>query len=430
MNVDEARRFLDRHVNLEATAGKIEGLSLDTMTELMGLLGDPHRTYPVVQVTGTNGKGSVAAMVSGLLASQGLHTGTYASPHVSSLSERLRTNGVDIADEAFAQAVESVAGVAGLLERVPSWFELLTATAFVWFADIAVDVAVVEVGLLGRYDATNVADAIVAVVTNVGRDHTDGAPGWELEVAREKAGIIKPGSTLVLGESRLHLRDVFADAGADRMIERGIDLHLDRNELAVGGRLVGVTTPYGSLDELFVPLHGAHQGDNALLAIAAAEAFFDAALEHDIAAEGLGSVRLPGRAEIVARQPLVVLDGAHNPEAVRALAEFCESDFAGVGERILVVGMLNGRDPEAILAALRANEADRVIVCEPDWPRAMGAEIVAAAARRLGVEVEVEVSVAEAVERALHVAHDDDLVVVTGSFYVVGEARSAFDVGT
>ena len=428
MDLAEALAFLDRHVNLEARAGRVDGLSLDRMQRLVGLLGDPHRAYPVIHVTGTNGKGSVGAMISALLAAQGLHAGTYSSPHVSALNERLRTNGEAITDDDLAEAVGVVAAVVALLDEEPSWFELLSAAAFTWFADIAVDAAVVEVGLLGRYDATNVVDAAVAVVTNVGRDHTDGSAGWEEAIASEKAGIVTPGSTLVLGETRLHLRDLFVAEGPARVVERGIDLHLDRNDIAVGGRVVDLRTPHHHYADVFIPLHGAHQGHNALLAVAATEAFFDAALPDDVVAEGLAAVHLPGRAEVVARTPLVVLDGAHNPDAARTLVGTLDDDFAAVERRILVVGMLTGRDVSEVLAAFDVGSAALVVVCAPDWPRALPPDEVAAAARALGAHVEIEPVVADAVDRALEVAHDSDLVVVTGSFYVVGEARDHLGV--
>jgi dihydrofolate synthase/folylpolyglutamate synthase len=206
VNLREALDYLDRHVNLEARAGRIDGLSTDPMAGLLAVLGDPHRAYPVIHVTGTNGKGSTGRMISALLAASGLTVGTYLSPHLERLNERICRQLEPIPDDELAEVLTLLAGVEPLLEHRPSWFELVTSAAFVWFAETAVDVAVVEVGLLGRFDATNVVDGAVAVLTNIGKDHTDGAPGWQRAVAWEKAGIVKPGSHAVLGSALGDLR--------------------------------------------------------------------------------------------------------------------------------------------------------------------------------------------------------------------------------
>src|SRR3954470_10240656 len=206
MNLPDALDFLDRHQNLELSPGKIEGLSLDHMQRLVEVLGDPHRAFPVIHITGTNGKGSVARMVTSLLVESGLSVGTYTSPHLEALNERISWNGEPIDDASLAAAIADVATLEPLSGVTPSWFEIVTAAALAWFAAVAVDVAVVEVGLLGRFDATNVVDADVAVITNVGFDHTDGVGDWRAAIAHEKAGIVKPGSFLVLGETDESLR--------------------------------------------------------------------------------------------------------------------------------------------------------------------------------------------------------------------------------
>jgi dihydrofolate synthase/folylpolyglutamate synthase len=190
-----ALAYLDKHVNLEATAGHVHGLSLEKMRDLVRVLGDPQTAYPAIHITGTNGKGSVARMVTALLREHGLSVGTYTSPDLERVNERLAWNLEPIADEAFAAVIAELAAVEPLLEAYPSRFELLTAAAFAWFAEVAVDVAVVEVGMLGRFDATNVVDGAVAVVTNIGKDHSDGQGDWQAAIAVEKAGIVKPDST-------------------------------------------------------------------------------------------------------------------------------------------------------------------------------------------------------------------------------------------
>jgi len=419
--------YLDAHVNLEATAGRVHGLSLERMRRLATVLGDPQHAYPVVHLTGTNGKGSTAEMVSALLAGSGLTVGTYSSPHLQRINERVARNGEAVDDDTLATLLGDVAAVEGVAGVVPSYFEILTAAAFRYFADVAVDVAVVEVGLLGRYDATNVADAAVAVVTNVGRDHSDFHGDWRAAVAREKAGIVKANSTLVLGETAPDVAPIFRTAGAAQVWERLADFACETNAVAIGGRLVDVRTPGADLEDVFLALHGAHQGENAAVALAAAEAFFGRPVDSDVARAALAEVSLPGRFEVVRRSPLVVLDGAHNPDGAAAAASTFENDFVVAGRRILVVGMLGPRPVADVLAALGAARADVVIACAPVSPRAVPAHEVAAAATVGDGEapvVEVVADVGRAVDRALALADVNDAVLVTGSLYVVGAART------
>lgn len=424
MDLPAALAYLDDHVNLEATAGRVHGLSLERMRRLASVLGDPQHAYPVIHLTGTNGKGSTARLVAAVLAGHGLGVGTYTSPHLQRIHERLTRNGEPVDDDTLAALVADVAAVEGVAGVVPSYFEILTAAAFRFFADVAVDVAVVEVGLLGRWDATNVADGAVAVVTNVGEDHTDLAGDWRAAVAREKAGIVKPGSTLVLGETDPDLAPIFRAAGAARVWARPADFDCGSNEVAVGGRLLDVRTPRSTLSDVFVALHGAHQGVNATVALAAVEAFFDRPLDGQVVNAALAEVSVPGRFEVVGRSPLVVLDGAHNPPGAAAAAATLDEDVVVAGRRILVVGMLGPRPVAAVLDSLDAGRAEVLIACEPASPRAVPAAEVARAAAALGTVTEVVADVAHAVDRALALADEADVVLVTGSLYVVGAART------
>ncbi|MCU1351269.1 MAG: folC [Acidimicrobiales bacterium] len=424
MNINAALRYLDQHTNLEATAGRAEGLSLDRMRELVRVLGDPQTAYPVIHITGTNGKGSVARMVTELLKASGLTVGTYTSPHLEAINDRIAWDGEPIDDQSLADAIGAIAELEPVAGITPSYFEILTAAAFSWFAEVAVDVAVVEVGMLGRYDATNVADADVAVLTNIGHDHTDGKGSWRAAIADEKVGIVKPGCTFVVGETDPALRSIFTATEAADTWMRGIQFDCEQSMLAIGGRLVELRTPSGITDDVFVPLHGEHQADNAAIALAAAEAFFDRRLDDDVVREAFAAVRVPGRFEIVSREPTVVLDAAHNIDGARACHRTLDDEFTLNGSLILVVGMLSGRDPVEILAALGARDAGFLVACTPDSPRAIPAAQVAAAADDLGVVAESVGSVEDAVQRALALASPDDLVLITGSLYVVGPARA------
>lgn len=435
MDLPAALAWLHEHVNYEAAgggpprAGSVGGLTLDHMRRLVEVLDEPQRQYPVVHVTGTNGKGSTARMTAALLAETGLSVGVYSSPHLERINERISRNLEPIGDDDLAAVLSDLHGLAAVAGVDPTFFELLTAAAFRWFAEVAVDVAVVEVGMLGRYDATNVADGQVAVVTNIGPDHTDFREGWRRLVAEEKAGIVKPGSVLVLGETDPELREVFVAEGPSAVWDRGEEFGCEENTLAVGGRLLDLRTPNGTVEGVFLPAHGAHQGDNAACALAAAEALFGRPLGVDVVRDAFAGVTLPGRFEIVGREPLVVLDGAHNAAGAASAAQTLSDDFDVEGERILVVGLLAPRDPTSVLEALDAAGAHLVIACTPDSPRAIPASEVATAAARLGVAAEVVPEVGRAVDRALGRASEGDAVLITGSLYVVGAARTHLNVG-
>jgi dihydrofolate synthase/folylpolyglutamate synthase len=419
----EALAYLDAHLNREAVAGRIEGLALDTITAQLAVMGDPHRAYPVVHVTGTNGKGSTAQLVSAVLEAHGLAVGLYTSPHLEGVNERIARNREPVDDTEFAAAIDAVARLEPVAGVTLSYFEILTAAAFGWFAEVAVDAAVVEVGLLGQFDATNVVHSEVAVVTNVGRDHTDGVGPWRRAVATEKAGIIKPGSHAVIGPVGDDVLDVFLARPARARSVFGPDIEVVENLPAVGGRLVDVRTPLGRYDEVFVPALGAHQGDNAALALAAAEAFFARPLDPDLVREAVAGVVVPGRVEVIGTDPTVVLDAAHNPEGAAALRRALGD--LGAGGRVWVIGLLGGRDIDTMLDELGVVAADLLVACRPDSPRAVDPVEIARAARSRGVEAEVVAEVAEAVSVARGLAGPDDLVVVTGSTYVVGAARAA-----
>lgn len=424
MDLGDALAYLDRHLNREAVAGRIDGLHLDHMHRLMEVLGEPQRSYPVIHVTGTNGKGSVARMITALLVESGLSVGTYTSPHLERLNERIAWNGEPISDEELAQLITELATIEPLLGITPSWFELMTAAALSWFANVAVDVAVVEVGLLGRFDATNIVDADVAVITNVGFDHTDGVGDWRAAVAGEKAGIVKAGSFLVLGETDEDLRSVFLASGPRQTWERDVDFEAVQSLAAVGGRLVDVQTPLSRHDEVFVPVHGAHQADNAAVAVAAVEAFFGRALDEDVVTQAFAGLTLPCRLEVMGHGPLVIVDGAHNPPGAEVVATTLAEDFDVAGLRTLVVGMLRGRDLTAVLEALDLESFDLVVATSPAWARAVPAAEVGEAAAALGATVDVIDEVGDAVDHALASTGEEGLVLVCGSLYVAGEARA------
>jgi dihydrofolate synthase/folylpolyglutamate synthase len=430
MDYPEALRWLDDRINLERTVSptRLAPPTLAPMRELVGLLGDPQTAFPVLHLTGTNGKTSTARILTRLLEVAGLTVGTYTSPHLESITERIGRNGVPISEEDFADAVAGVAGVAALMSQAPSYFDVLTAAAYRWFADVAVHAAVVEVGLLGRWDSTNVADGQVAVLTNVGADHLDYAGSIE-NIAREKVGIVKPGSIFVLGETSEELAPLFEGTEAEAVWRRDEDFAVVENSMAVGGRLLTLRTPTSMYEDLFLRLHGAYQGENASIALAACEAFLGGPLDGELILEAFDSVRSPGRLEVMSRQPLCLLDGAHNDAGAYVLSAAIDEEFGEVKHWTLVLGVLTPHDPFAFLEALDLPDVVRVVTCQSNSPRAVPASEVAAAAERAGLYAEVGGSVADAVSRALAGSTAEDAVLVTGSLHVVGEARTALRRG-
>jgi dihydrofolate synthase/folylpolyglutamate synthase len=428
-DLDQAIAWLDGHVNFESVMPSRRSLpTLDRMRELVRLLGDPQEAFPAIHLTGTNGKGSTAAMATALLGAQGLTVGTYTSPNLSRVNERLSRNGEPIDDEAFLEVLQTLARVEPMMEDPPTRFELLTAAALLWFGDEAVDVAVIEVGLGGHWDSTNVVDGDVAVITNVSFDHTEVLGPTLEDIASDKAGIFKAGSRVVIGETDptlvALLRDRAIGAGAIEVWVRGEAFGCTANRVAVGGRLIDLRTPGAAYGEVLLPLHGAHQGDNAACALAAVEAFFGAPLHEQVVEDAFAQVRVPGRLEVVHRHPLVVVDGAHNVAGMLTLARSLVEEFNADGEAVAVVGLLSGRDPSAMLDSLLTAGIRSVVTCAPNSPRAMSAEVVAEAAAGLGMEVTVGSSPSEAVREAVERAGPEGRVVVCGSLYVVAEARS------
>jgi len=428
-DLDAALAWLDGHIDFEANMPRRRALpTLDRMRALTSLLGEPQDSIPSVHITGTNGKGSTSAMVSALLMAKGLSVGTYTSPNLHRVAERLARNGEAIDDETLTGVLQELALLESLLAERPTRFELLTAAALSWFSTEAVDSMVVEVGLGGTWDCTNVVHGDVAVLTNVSYDHTD-VLGPTLEgIAADKAGIIEPGSRVVLGKLAPALAEIVIgraeQVGAASVWLAEREFGVEANRVAVGGRLVDLWTPGGRYVDVLVPLHGAHQGRNAAVALAAAEAFFDEPLSPEVVEEAMASVRVPGRLEVLGRHPLLLVDGAHNAAGMAALGDALLEEFAVEGSAVAVVGMLSGRDPSAMLAPLADAGVRVVVACRPESPRAMPASEVADAARALGLAVHTEPDVRDALRLARSLVEADGLVVVAGSLYVVGAARA------
>jgi dihydrofolate synthase/folylpolyglutamate synthase len=413
--------------------------SLGRIRALTELLGDPQNTYPVIHLTGTNGKGSTASMIESLLRATGLRTGRFTSPHLMTVNERIAIDGHPISDQRFDDLWREIAPYvevvdARLIDGVAcTFFEIITAMAYAAFADAPVDVAVVEVGLGGTWDATNIADADVAVVTPIDLDHTHLLGDTVADIAVEKAGIIKPGAHAILAgqppEAAAVLLQRCADVGALPHRE-GIDFGLIDRSVAVGGQLIRVNGAEGPVGDIFLPLHGAHQAANAAQALAAVEAFLGLkAVNSDVVREGYAQVRVPGRLERVRRSPAVVLDAAHNPHGARAAAEGVSEAF-GFSPLIGVVAMMADKDAEGVLRILDEVLSEVVITQVASTSRGLPApELGEIAEGIFGTDrVRVVPRLDDAIETAVGLAEISGVgspgVLVTGSVVAVGEART------
>ena len=415
--------------------------SLDRILAFTELLGDPQAAYPVIHLTGTNGKTSTSRMIDTLLRALDLRTGRFTSPHVERMTERISVDGAPLSDEEFVAAFNDVAPythlVDGSQEHPLSFFETVVGMAYARFAEAPVDVAVVEVGMGGSWDATNVADAAVAVVLPIAVDHAKYLGDTPADIAIEKAGIIKPGSVAVLAEQTPDVATVLlaraAEVGAT-VAREGMEFGVVARTPAVGGQVVSLQGLRARYDEVFLPLYGAHQAQNAAIALAAVEAFLsDQPLDDDVVRAAFAEVTSPGRLEIIRRSPTVLLDAAHNPHGAEALAAALDDSFV-FSPLIGVIGVMGDKDAEGLLAALEPNLA-HVVCTQNSTARAMPAEQLAVTAREIYGDhrVTVEPRLADAIDQAAALAEAGEAVgesigsgavLVTGSVVTVGEART------
>jgi len=423
----DALTWLESHVDYERVAPNRQSVpTLQPVRDALALFADPERDYPSIHVTGTNGKGTTCTLASALLARTGLRVGTFTSPDLHAVNERIAVNGEPVDDEAFVGLMSRLADAESAGGAELTRFELLTVAALLHFSDEGVDVAVVEVGMGGTWDSTNVIDAEVAVLTNVDLDHTAVLGTSVGEIAADKVGIFRPGAIAVLSTTNSVVTEIArarAAALGTTLWALDVDFFLEHNDLAVGGRAITLRTPYVRYDEVLVTLHGIHQGVNAAAAIVAAEAFLGRALGDEVVVSTLAGAKMPGRSELISRRPMIVVDGAHNPAGMRALAATLDGAFHVDGERRCVIGMLTGRDVDDMVAPLVAMGFTEFHCCAPHSPRALSAAAVAEAVRRAGAIAFEHPSSASALAHARERSTDDDLIVVAGSLYLVAEVR-------
>lgn len=422
-NRDDAEAFLDERIGRGVQPG------LERITGLLEFMGDPQLTYPTIHIAGTNGKTTVSRMIQQILGAHGLATGGFTSPHLERIEERFSIHGVVLDPIDFTDAVRDISWFVTRYEEVSgnpvTYFEVTAALALSIFATAAVDVAVVEVGLGGRLDATNVLDGAVSVITGIDIDHTEFLGSTIGEIATEKADIVPEEGILVTGILPPEAVVVVADLVTDRSvnwIRYGQDFEVLSADIGVGGWQASVRGVFGEYADLFLPLHGRHQVDNLATAIASAEMFIGRALDSDLLQLAVGATSAPGRLEVVGRRPVVLLDGSHNAQGVRGLADTLRDEFPAMPWQ-LVLGMKGERSLADVITPLDGL-VDRVFTVSVDDPTSHdAADVAREAARVLGVPATSYATVPAAIEAAKDAAGVDGGVVVAGSLYLVGEAR-------
>lgn len=428
-----------------APENKIEP-RMEPMRRAMEILGEPSKAFPIIHVTGTNGKTSTARMIESLLRAHDVRTGRYSSPHLVSVTERIAIDGDSVDDETFVriwheiapylQIVDDELAAAG--ENKMTYFEAITVLGFAIFADAPVDVAIIEVGLGGITDATNVGDGQVSVLTPISLDHTELLGDTTELIAQEKAGIIKPGGFLVSAAQPADAAQVLLERARELEVPyrfEGVEFGVENRTVAVGGQQLDLQGLAGRYPGILLPLHGEHQAQNAAVALAAVEAFIgggETELNHDLVMEGFGAATSPGRLEVIRTAPSVLIDAGHNPDGIRASANAIKESF-GFSKLVLVVGILAEKDAPAMLAELREAYIDLVediCITQSNSPRAIPAGELAGMALEAGFREE-DLFVTERLDDALEWAvgraeASEDFgggVLVTGSITLIGETR-------
>ena len=412
--------------------------TLDRISALVDILGSPQLSYPTIHVGGTNGKTTTSRMIDSLLFEMGLRTGRFTSPHLESYLERISINGQPIDAKELIFSFNDISPYLDLMDskfdNPISFFEAITALAFAAFAEHPIDVGVIEVGMGGQWDATNVVNADVSVITPIGLDHMEYLGNTITEIAATKAGIIKEQGFIVLAqqtpEAAVELLRRAAEVGAD-IAREGLEYSIDSRAIAVGGQLISITGLRGHYDDIFLPLHGKHQASNAAAALIAVEAFFgEQDLDIDAVRAGFANVTSPGRCEVIHRDPTIILDAAHNPHGAKAIAETMQSEFT-FDEVTGIVALMADKDALGILQALEP-VMNQIIVTTTSSERSMKvADLSNLATQVFGADrVFAEETLQSAIDRAVKDAvrplSDESLaILITGSVVTVGEARTA-----
>ena len=427
---------IEQELNKRWPENKIEP-TLDRIIALLDALGSPQLSYPSIHIAGTNGKTTTARMIDQLLTELGYRVGRYTSPHLESFTERISIKGQPISDQMMIKTYDDIALYLDLIDsRQPfpiSYFEALTAMAFVAFAEYPVDVGVIEAGMGGQWDATNVLSSLVSVMTPIGFDHMEYLGNTLTEIAQTKAGIFKPESNVVLAAQSSEVAKVLM-ANVARVsaipFREGVEFSVKKRSLAVGGQLISLAGIYGDIDEIYLPLYGDHQSNNAGLALASVEAFVGVKLDEELVRQAFSKVKSPGRCEIIYQDPTVIIDAAHNPHGAGAIAKTISTEF-DFHLVIAVVAVLAGKDVDGILQQL-STAVDYIITTQSNSPRALDSAELAKIASKYFKPEQIEVisdlggAITYAIEKvnlSNQVSDGPGAVLITGSVVTAGVAR-------
>jgi dihydrofolate synthase/folylpolyglutamate synthase len=412
--------------------------SLVRIAALLDALGSPELSYPTVHIGGTNGKTSTARMVDSLFTELDYRTGRFTSPHLESMLERISIKGEPISPEGFIASYNDIALYLDLIDsRQPhpiSFFEAVTALAFVAFAEFPVDLGIIEVGMGGQWDATNVVSSAVSVIMPIGLDHTEYLGDTLEEIAQTKSGIIKPESHVVLAAQEPEVARILMEKIIEKSAipyREGVEFSLLRRDIAVGGQMISIQGIYSQYTDIYLPLYGAHQASNAAVALATAEAFVGMALDEEVVRNAFANVKSPGRLEVLHRDPTVIVDAAHNPHGARALANTLQTEF-DFESIFCVLAILGDKDVIGVLKELEP-VVDRLVVSQSNSPRAFEVEKLYAEAIKIfsADRVYKEANLINAITYASEqvtllnqVSEGVSAVVITGSVVTAGEART------
>lgn len=440
-NIESRLLEITNELNTRWPENRIEP-TLDRIKLLLDYLGNPQESFRSIHIAGTNGKTSTSRMIDSLLQAFGIRTGRYTSPHLEDIRERISINGELITPEFFVYTYEDIKPYIELVdsrsEHPLSYFEVLTAMAYAAFADAPIDVAIIECGMGGAWDATNVIDSDVSVMTPIGLDHQEYLGNTIAEIASTKAGIFRAGKPSVLAHQNREAAEVLIRESAtveSIPLREGLDFALLHRDVAVGGQLLTIQGIGGTYDDIYLPLHGRHQASNATLALTAVEAFLGGGsqrLDIDVIRDGFANASSPGRLEIIHRNPTVIIDAAHNPHGVAALREALSEEFA-FDKLIAIVAILEDKDVANFLTEL-SGIVDEVIVTENASVRALPTEKLFEIASEIFDEGVV--GSAGSIKRAIEMAFDQAShptqsvgILITGSVVTAGQARSLLKKG-
>jgi dihydrofolate synthase/folylpolyglutamate synthase len=412
--------------------------SMDRIAALCDALGSPQLSYPTIHIAGTNGKTTTARMIDSLFRELGYRTGRFTSPHLESFLERISINGLPIPPEGMIATYNDIALYLDLVDSRQahpiSFFEAMTALAFVAFAEFPVDIAIIEAGMGGEWDATNVVASQVSVITPIGMDHTEYLGETIEEIAQTKAGIIKPESHVVLAAQPVSVAAVLTTRVLEKAAipyREGVEFLVTKRDIAVGGQMLSIQGVFGEYADIYLPLYGAHQSTNAAVALAATEAFVGVKLDDDLVRRAFAAVDSPGRLEVLYRDPTVIVDAAHNPHGAKALAHTLQNEFDF--ESIFgIVGILGDKDVEGFLQEIEP-VIDRLVVTQNYSDRAMPVDLLyEKAVRVFGVdrvyrEPDLQAAITYAMEQCTlinQVSEGISAVVITGSVVTAGQTRT------